>query len=225
MSSTLGDPTLAEALFSLLLVCTYGAEEQLWQPFDEAMARTHGIPVTLDLAHRIFADPAHAQKSALEALDSAIDALADEPDSAQIIRVGMSASGVDRLQGCRAPLLRVLDDARRGGAVASGITAMAELATDEVRSGHWDEAEQLAAEAIQACEAHGYQAAIWLLRYVQARLPPGGAKTNGSRAWRTKSSSGPLRAGSGSVAGLPRTYGGWPRSVVVTSRRRTSRRA
>ena len=129
------DPILAEALFSLLLVCTYGGEEQLWQPFEEAMARTQGIPVTLDLNRRIFADPAYTETAALEALDSAIDALADEPDSTQIIRVGMSASGVDRLEGCRAPLLRVLHDARRGGAVASGITAMAELASDEVKVG------------------------------------------------------------------------------------------
>ena len=168
-----GDPILAEALFSLLLVCTYGAQEQLWQPFEEAMARTNGIPVTLDLAHRIFADPAHAETTALEALNSAIAALADEPDSAQIIRIGMAASYVDRLEGCRAPLLRVLHDARRGGAVASGITAMAELATDDVWTGHWDEAERLAEESIQACEAHGYKAAIWPLRYVQAEVAAG----------------------------------------------------
>jgi ATP/maltotriose-dependent transcriptional regulator MalT len=47
---------------------------------------------------------------------------------------------------------------------------MAELASDDVSTGRWDDAEQLAEEAIQACAAHGYQAAIWPLRYVQARV-------------------------------------------------------
>ena len=162
------DPVLAEALHSLLMVCTYGGEEHLWQPFEDAMARTEGIPVALDLNSKIFADPARAGATALEALESAIAALADESDAAQIIRIGMSASYVDRLEGCRAALWRVVHDARRGGAVASGITAMIELARDDLETGSWDEAEQLTDEAIQVCEAHGYQATIWPCRYVQA---------------------------------------------------------
>ncbi len=87
-----------------------------------------GIPIALDLNSKIFADPARAGATALEALDSAIAALADESDPAQIIRIGMSASYVDRLEGCRDALWRVVRDAREGGAVASGITAMIELA-------------------------------------------------------------------------------------------------
>ena len=43
-------------------------------------------------------------------------------------------------------LWRVVHDARRGGAVATGITAMIELARDDVETGHWDEAEQLVDE-------------------------------------------------------------------------------
>ena len=162
------DPVLAEALYSLLMVCTYGGEEHLWQPFEDAMARTEGIPVALDLNSKIFADPARAEATALEALDSAIAALADESDPAQIIRIGMSATYVDRVEGCRDALWRVVHDARRGGAVASGITAMIALARDDVETGHWDEAEQLVDEAIQVCEAHGYENMMWPCRYVQA---------------------------------------------------------
>ena len=162
------DPVLAEALHSLMMVCSYGGEEDLWQPFEAAMARTEGIPVALDLNSKTFADPAHAAATALEALESAIAALADESDPTQIIRIGMAATYVDRLEGCRAALWRVVHDARRGGAVASGIIAMIELARDDLETGDWDEAEQLADEAIQVCEAHGYQAMIWPCRYLQA---------------------------------------------------------
>jgi DNA-binding CsgD family transcriptional regulator len=162
------DPVVAEALNFLMIVCTYGAEEHLWQPFEDAMARTEGIPVALDINSKVFTDPARSGATVLEALDSAIAALDDESDSAQIIRIGLAASYVDRLEGCRNALWRVVHDARGGGAVASGITAMVELARDDLETGEWDEAEQLVEEAIQVCEAHGYQAAIWPCRYVQA---------------------------------------------------------
>lgn len=162
------DPVLAESLHFLMIVCTYGGEEHLWQPFEDAMARAGGIPVALDINSKVFADPARSGATALEALDSAIAELHGESDSAQITRIGMSASYVDRLEGCRNALWRIVHDARGGGAVASGITAMIELARDDLETGHWDEAEQLVAEAIQVCVAHGYRATIWPCRYVQA---------------------------------------------------------
>ena len=129
------DPVLAEALHSLLMVCTYGSEEDLWQPFEDAMARTEGIPVALYLNSKTFADPVHAGATALEALESAIAALADESDPTQIIRIGTAATYVDRLGDCREALWRVVRDARRGGAVASGIIAMLELARDDFPDG------------------------------------------------------------------------------------------
>src|SRR5262249_6000491 len=162
------DPAVAEALYSLLTVCAYAGEEHLWQPFEDAMARTEGIPVALDLNSRIFANPAHAEGTALEALDSAIAALASESDPAQIVRIGMSASHVDRIDGCRGALGRVVEDARRGGAVASGILAMIQLAHDDFKIGQWEEAEQLAEEALAVCEANGYENTRWPCRYVHA---------------------------------------------------------
>jgi len=164
------DPVLAEALHSLLIVCTYGGEEDLWQPFEDAMARAERIPVALYLNSKTFADPAHAGASALETLESAIAALADESDPTQIIRIGMAATYVDRLGGCREALWRVVRDARQGGAVASGIVAMLELANDDLQTGAWDEAEQLIAEAIEMCNAHGYQNLTWPCRFLQVVL-------------------------------------------------------
>ena len=166
------DPVLAEALYALLMVCTNG-EEHLWQAFEHAIARTDGIPVALDLASKILADPARADATALDALDHAIAALADESDLVHIIRIGMSAAHVGRLEGCRDALWRVVHDARRGGAVALGIYAMMELAYDDVETAEWDEAEQLMDEAIHVCEAHGYENLIWPCRFIQSVVAAG----------------------------------------------------
>jgi DNA-binding CsgD family transcriptional regulator len=167
------DPVLAEALHSLLMVCTFGWEEELWQPFEAAMARTEGIPVALYLNSKTFADPARADSSALEALESAIAALADESDPKQIIRIGTAATYVDRLGGCREALWRVVRDARHRGAVASGIIALLELGADDLQTGNWDEAEQLVEEANELCAAHGYQNFIWPCRCLQVVLATG----------------------------------------------------
>ncbi len=70
------DPVVAEALYSLMWVCRYGGEEDLWQSFEDEMARSVSIPLFLDLCSKTFADPAHAGAAALEALESAICGLA-----------------------------------------------------------------------------------------------------------------------------------------------------
>jgi DNA-binding CsgD family transcriptional regulator len=164
------DPVVAEALHSLLMVCTYGWEKDLWRPFEDAIARTQGIPVALYLNSRTFADPAHAGATALKALESAITALEHESDPKQIIRIGTAATYVDRLEGCRDALWRVVHDARDGGAVASGIIAMLVLANDALQTGRWDEAEQLLKEAREVSEAHGYQSLSWPCRFLQVVL-------------------------------------------------------
>jgi DNA-binding CsgD family transcriptional regulator len=161
------EPVLAEALQSLLLVCMYGYEEDLWPPFEAAMARSDAIPVTVDLCSKTFADPAHAGATALEPLEFAIQALADEADLGVIVRISMAASYVDRLEGCREALWRVVHDGRRGGAVRSAITAMILIARDDLESGDWDEAEQLVDEVIELCKHHGYQTPTWWGWYLQ----------------------------------------------------------
>jgi len=164
------DPVIAEALHSLLMVCTYGWKEDLWRPFEEALARTEGIPLALYLNSKTFADPVYRGATALRELDSAITALANESDPTQIIRIGTAATYVDRLHGCREALWRVVRDARQGGAVASGITAMLVLASDDLQTGQWDEGEELVDEAINVCSAHGYQNLIRPCRFLQVVL-------------------------------------------------------
>jgi DNA-binding CsgD family transcriptional regulator len=164
------DPVVAEALTSLMMVCSFSGDQDLWGSFEAAMARAEGIPLALDLNRWTYADPARAAAPTLRALDSAIAALADESDPAQIIRIGQAATWVDRVEGCRDALWRIVQDARGGGAVASGIIAMLALAYDDLEAGNWDEAERLVDEAIGVCEAHGYQPLTWLGRFFQGSI-------------------------------------------------------
>jgi DNA-binding CsgD family transcriptional regulator len=164
-----GDPVVAEALFSLMVTCSLG-EERLWPPFDRAFAKARNIPVILDLSTRLYGDPARADAAALASLDRVIAGLPDESDPQHIIRVAMSSAYVGRMPRCRAALSRVADDARRGGAVASGIYAMQQLAHDAFDAGRWEEADQLVDEAILACKQHGYDNLIQPAWYFQALL-------------------------------------------------------
>jgi hypothetical protein len=40
---------LTEALTSLVMVCSFGGDEDLWGSFEAAMARAEGIPLALEL--------------------------------------------------------------------------------------------------------------------------------------------------------------------------------
>ena len=177
------DPVVAEALYSLINVCGYGDDERLWRSVEDAMARSVSVPLVLHLSSRIYADPARATAADLEALEAAIFALGDEADPTHIIRVAVAATYVDRLEGCRPALWRLVHDARRGGAIASGITAMIVLCRDDFVAGDWDESERLGTEAIQLCEAHGYEVLIWSARFQQALIAAAHGDNERAREW------------------------------------------
>ncbi len=152
-------------------MCSFGGRTELWEPFYAALAPlTPQLPAVLYLWTRTFADPAHAAVPALGRLDDAVAGLAGESDPVQIVRIGIAADYVDRLAGCREALWRVVREGREGGAVASAINAMMLLCFDAFRAGQWAEAEQLAAEGLGLCQAHGYRLLAWLLQYGQAFL-------------------------------------------------------
>ena len=152
------DGVLEEALHALLRVCWFGGRAELWRPFDALLARlAPNIPVSLDLASKIVADPVRTAAPALKQLDAAIADLADETDPVHIMRIANSCGFVDRYGPCRAALWRVVRDGREGRAVGSAITALILLGFDQFRTGQWDQALQLADEALRLAEPHGYR--------------------------------------------------------------------
>jgi DNA-binding CsgD family transcriptional regulator/tetratricopeptide (TPR) repeat protein len=161
------DPLLDEALNTLMMLCYYGGNADLWQPFHEITARIpRPNPVVQN--SKTFADPVRTGLEAIGLLDSAIRDLGSQSDPTQIVRTGIAAVYVDRMGGCREALWRVVRDARQGGAVASGILALIILAYDDYWTGDWDEAYALIDEAIEVAENHGYTLAAWPAKNVQA---------------------------------------------------------
>jgi DNA-binding CsgD family transcriptional regulator len=167
------DPVIAEALYALMMVCRYAGEPEWWRSFDTALARSDSVPLVLEVSSRTFADPTYAGPAAVKRLEYAISLLGDEPDPTQLVWIGRAATYVDRLERCRPGLWRLVRDARRGGAVAAGITAMFLLARDDLETGDWDQAERLAVEASDICDVHGYHALIWPCRYLEALVAAG----------------------------------------------------
>jgi DNA-binding CsgD family transcriptional regulator len=166
--------TLLEALNTLLMVCLFGGRPELWEPFHAAVARlTPNVPQLLLLSSRTLSDPVRLAAPVLGQLDAVITGLDVETDPTRIVRISIAAFYVDRLAACRNALWRVVHDGRAGGAVASAIQALILLSYSDIQSGDWAAAHTLAEEALQLCEARGYQLFAWPARYCKALLAAG----------------------------------------------------
>ncbi len=168
------DTALLEALNTLLFICYFGGgRQELWAPFHAAVARLKPAPVLLALCAVLFVDPTRVTPGALDELDALIARLHEETDPDRIVWIGRAAFFVDRSEGCRESHWRVVRDAREGGAVASGIVALAHLSLGGFSTGRWDEAQAMAEEGLELCDAHGYRLLEWPMWFTLALLAAG----------------------------------------------------
>ncbi|NMO57401.1 AAA family ATPase [Actinoplanes sp. TBRC 11911] len=150
--------SVCDALHLLLMVCWFGGRAALWEPFHAAMDRLDGdVPATLRISGATFSDPVRLARPVLPLLEAETHTLVRTYDPLQIIRLGVAAVYVDRIDDCRDALWRVVEDGRRGGAVSAALNAMITLSVDGWMRGRWDEAQRLVAEGLILCEKHGYQ--------------------------------------------------------------------
>jgi ATP/maltotriose-dependent transcriptional regulator MalT len=163
------DPLLEEALNTLMMVCYYGGTPDLWQPF-HAIADSVTVPLAVIQNSRTYADPVRTAPADVAALEAAIGTLATESDPTRIVRTAIAGCYIDRMEGCREALWRVVHDARQGGAMASGLNALIVLAWDDFFTGDWDEAGELIAEALQVADTLGYGLLAWPARLVRALI-------------------------------------------------------
>ena len=162
---------LIEALNMLCLICFFGGRQELWQPLDAAIGRLGSrTPRSLELLRRLYGDPAHAGTPAIDRLDAAVAELHQEPDPAEVIRIGTASFYVDRLAGCRPGFRRVAQNGRETGNVATTVKAAQMLAFEAYFEGRWDEADSLLAESLPLGEQHGYRLFVWCAQYGQALL-------------------------------------------------------
>ena len=149
---------LDEALHGLLVVCHFSGRPEPRLALEAVAARlAHRLGPVLSVARSTFGAPAHATAADLRALDQVIAGVDAEVDPAQIVRIGLAAFYVDRLDDCRQALWRVVWDGREGGAVASAVSALVMLCQDAYGAGRWEEARRVAEEAVELGEALGYR--------------------------------------------------------------------
>jgi len=146
-----------EALQTLVFVGFYAGRVEFWEAARRQFGRVEPeLPETLALLDGAFGDPARADSAILRRLDAALDGLRFTSDPVRITRVAAAGAYLDRVRFAREPLWRVIDDGRRGGAVAKEIESLFLIANDDYFSGQWDEVEQVTADGLRLCDELGY---------------------------------------------------------------------
>lgn len=153
-----GNDTLIEALYLLLMVSYFGGRAELWREFHSGVARLRPRPPRLlAILAGTFSDPARLALPVLGQLDAAIERLHDETSPVRIIRTVFACLYLDRIGGCREPLLRLVRHGREGGAVTTAIQALFLLGMDAYFTGRWDDVEAFADEGLALCETYNYE--------------------------------------------------------------------
>ncbi|KUO21563.1 LuxR family transcriptional regulator [Streptomyces dysideae] len=164
-----GDKALVDALHMLALVCFFGARNELWQPYYRTLEQLRpNPPLFLSALGRTFSDPARTGAAASGELDLLIASLPREIDPLQINRTGTAALYLDRLGEVREAAWRVVRTGRDGGPARRHLSALIHLCLDDYLTGRWDEALDLADEALPVCEDHGYSAFAWYFLYIKS---------------------------------------------------------
>ena len=160
-----------DALHLLRTVCAVAGRAELWAPFHRILTQLGPrVPDTLGLWVRGPDGEVSAPAPVVDRVLAAVGGLDDERDPRRIVRVAVAASHLDRGEGCRDALRRVVRDGRRGGAVRSATDALVILALDAYHGGRWEVAEDLAAEALATCTDRGYQLPAATARWCLALL-------------------------------------------------------
>ncbi|MFD6698204.1 MULTISPECIES: AAA family ATPase [unclassified Microbacterium] len=165
------DAPLAEIVYVLQANCSFGSRADLIADYRTALDRL-GLapPEGLRLLGDTFLEPATRALPALTALDAAIHTIDQEFDHALAVRMGIAAMYVDRIDGCRTALWRVVNHGRAGGAIASAIKAFVLLGFDGVLSGDWDGTLRLADEGLEYTDRHRYRLLGGFLQYDRAMI-------------------------------------------------------
>ncbi|MET8829494.1 AAA family ATPase [Streptomyces sp. NPDC004610] len=166
------DDIVVDALHMLLMLCHFGGRPDLWESWENAVARIGPLaPDTLvPVVSGAFGDPAYRASEVLDDLDRLIPGLYRETDPRRIIRTATAASYVDRLPGCRSALRRVIDDGRDGGAITSAIEALFLLGNDAYYTGQWDDLTEVVDEGLQWCTAYSYRMTAHVGHFLRGML-------------------------------------------------------
>ncbi|MFI5896354.1 LuxR C-terminal-related transcriptional regulator [Actinoplanes sp. NPDC051513] len=187
---------VAEALQLLLALCWFGGRPELWPPFHEWVRRLGAdAPDTLRIGAAALSDPVRLAAPVVVDLEIEMRTLPRTENPQRIIRLGQLGTYVDRIGPSREALHRVVEDGRRGGAVAAAINAIVTLSVDGWLRGKWDETLLLIDEGQRLSRERGYSRydgalGCYLGSLIGAARGDEGAETSASRLERWASARG-----------------------------------
>ncbi|MGV9935227.1 helix-turn-helix transcriptional regulator [Streptomyces olivaceoviridis] len=162
---------LVDALHTLLMICWLAGREDFWPPLYAAIDRLRPHPPELlRLVSGILPDAARTSPADQRRLAELIDLPYERRAPQQLVRIHAAAIYLDLLGGCRSQAWHLVESARAGGAVRSGLSALLHLGLDDFAAGRWEEAEQLADEGLALSAANGYAFASWFFHLHKALL-------------------------------------------------------
>jgi DNA-binding CsgD family transcriptional regulator/DNA-binding transcriptional ArsR family regulator len=144
-------------VYALLFVCVYSGCPEPWELLRVALSRFDPRAVSaLQLCYDAYTDPAGTADPVRRRLAAAFGALSADPAPWQFIPLAYAAVELDALADYRHLCHHVIDRERDGGIVTVVIAGLLMLSVDSITHGHWDEAEQLATEALEVARTDGY---------------------------------------------------------------------
>ena len=187
-------------LYVLLLVCLYTLKPEPWGLLASAMDRFAPDEVSsFRLCFAAYVDPTRDPGSLRARIADAFAALRADAGPWQVMPLAFAAVAMDMLSEHRYVLHRMIEREREGGAIAMVVPGLMLLCQDSYVHGQWDEAEELARDAMDLATAYGYR--FWE-RQVRVLLASGAAMRGDADVARSRS----------------REIAGWaaPRGVEVT---------
>ncbi|NMO53671.1 AAA family ATPase [Actinoplanes sp. TBRC 11911] len=160
-----------EALLTLLYVCFFGGRGHLWTVFDAHISRRYASEEdVVSLMRHTHSDPAYATAAHFEQLDRLVENLHTVADPAEIVRVALAGSWVDRLPASRAALHRALEQGRAADDANVIVQALAMLSIDAYFMGQWPDTERYLREAQELTKDHGLRLLSWATDHWVATL-------------------------------------------------------
>jgi DNA-binding CsgD family transcriptional regulator len=144
-------------LYALLLVGLYAGRPEPWELLRTAMDRFQPEAVTpFRLCYDAYVDPTRNSDTVRAGLARAFAALPIDAAPWQLIPLAYAAVAMDALSDYRYLVRRMIERERDGGAIAMVIPGLLLLCHDSYVRGQWDEAENMAREALDLAGVYGY---------------------------------------------------------------------
>jgi DNA-binding CsgD family transcriptional regulator len=165
------DHVVEEAFQTLFSLCWSSGRRDRWELLRATAQRHSGtLAPAITLMIAAVADPARVTGDVLDQIDRAVADLDQHADSAHVHQVFFAATFVDRVEGCRPAMLRVISDGADDDRSVQAFGAMIFASLAEFMTGRWEDARGHSDRGVELADQHGYTMLRWAGWYVQALL-------------------------------------------------------